>query len=124
VYLEYPGLQEFPEFPGHRLYLVYLAIFLEAAWTRHFSEIFGVIIGTFSLLVTPLLVQPEILTWYIQAAATPPIYFQTPTLGSWLQRAEIMRPEVARLLPTIFVAVGYLLFALFKGKQKQLVVTM
>ena len=87
-------------FKPHLLYLFYLYSFIAALRARSFRWLAGVAAGTFVLSLLPAVFQPEILSQYFAAAsAAPPIYWHTPTVGSWLQ--YVYPHGWIRFLPTL-----------------------
>jgi hypothetical protein len=84
----------------HLLYLVYLWLLLHAVRSRSIAVLVGLVLGAVGLTGAALLVRPDILWLYAAAIAEPPIYWQTPTLGSWLQLLSDVHEPWVRLLPS------------------------
>lgn len=53
------------------------------------------------LIVAPLVTAPQVYSWYLEAMRSPPIYWQTPTIGSWLQGWSGIHTPWMRMLPTV-----------------------
>lgn len=84
----------------HLLYLVYLWLLLNAVRSRSFATLAGLVLGGVGLTGAALLVRPDIVALYAAAIAEPPIYWQTPTLGSWLQLLSNVHEPWVRLVPS------------------------
>jgi len=89
----------------HLLYLVYLYLFVVAVRRRELKTILGFAAGALFLALTPLIFYPEIWSQYLSALKVPPWYWQTPTIGSYLQGLVSAEQGVLfRVLPTIVTA--------------------
>lgn len=93
----------------HLLYLWWVELLLGPTTKRRGWILFGVALGLGLLSSMAWVVQPNIFAWYSAAASQPPIYWQTPTLGSWLERF-FGQSTLLRFLPSLFSAAGYLGF--------------
>lgn len=104
----------------HLLFLVYAYLLTEAFNQKKYGIIQGIFLGAALLTIFPLLLNPEIYTFYQQHIAAPPYYWQTPTLGSWLQKLALHLgktswiPEV-RYLPSIAALIGVLYLLIRNG---------
>jgi hypothetical protein len=108
----------------HLLFLIYCHIALQALFgnretiqsTRH--QFFGFILGATLLASLSLLIDPQGFADYSRALSEPPIYFQTPTLGSWLQDLTNTHTALTRFLPSLFaLALLPFLTRLFIARQ-------
>ncbi len=88
----------------HLLYLYYLYFFWTEWRRKSIKGLAGFLLGAALLSVVPLLLQPEIFQRYLNAMAAPPIIWQTPTLGSWLQAFSGIHHAAIRLLPSLVTA--------------------
>ncbi len=91
-------------FKPHLLFLVYAALLVEALRMRSLRPIAGLAIGTLLLSALPMLINGAVWAQYIEAYRAWPSYFQTPTLGSWIQSVFPSVPTV-RLVPSLLAAV-------------------
>lgn len=87
----------------HLLFLVYFWLGLSSVVTRKRGTVAGITFVFLVLIGIVFLVQPELSNWYFNAARQPPIYFKTPTMGSWFQEWLGRSAYTARMLPTIIV---------------------
>jgi len=94
----------------HLLYLVYIAIVLESLRCKDFKIILGLTSGTILLFLPTLIYSPNILSWYLTALSEPPLYFKTPTLGSWLHELFGYEQRWVRILPSLLVSLGYVYY--------------
>jgi hypothetical protein len=101
----------------HLLYVVYLYLALKAWKTARWGIVQGLVGGAAILLSLSILLRPDILSLYAHAISTPPIYWQTPTLGSWLQGALDIHETWIRLLPSFL---GILLVGLYLLRHEEL----
>ena len=110
-------------FKPHSLFLVYGALFIEAIRTRNFRVVAGLVMGGVGMLAGALCIEPHLLQWYLEALKSPPLYWQTPTLGSFLQGAfqndETVPRSILRALPSIF-ALLVLLGVAFMNRLRSL----
>ena len=85
----------------HALFLIYIYIFFESTRQRSIRQACFICLAIIALLVCcAALWQPQILSFYFKAWQVPPIYWKTPTLGSWLQGWSGIHQLWMRLLPT------------------------
>jgi hypothetical protein len=88
----------------HLLYLVYLFVGLHAYRVKRYRTVVGFLAGGATLSVLALIISPDIWSWYRETLnLAPPIYFRTPTLGSWLQAFTGMHSLSVRVLPTLLM---------------------
>jgi hypothetical protein len=97
----------------HILFLLYFFLAADFFKRLHFRTILGLLTGAVLLTGFPLLFNPEIYQQYFATVRTPPIYFKTPTLGSWLQDLTQMHNPVIRSLPS-FIALVVFTFVFFR----------
>ena len=102
----------------HLLYLLYLHLLTQAARSRSWQTIAGFLSGALLLSGIPLIFNVDIYLLYLQAFDSPPIYWQTPTLGSWLQLLSSQHTLFIRTLPTLISASAYLLWAWPQRKRQ------
>ena len=101
----------------HLLYLVYLFIAWRAVRTSQYKTALGVTFGGVILGAFPLIFNPNIYTLYFNALNEPPFYWQTPTLGSFLQGAMGSHPQFYRFLPTALGALLALIWLVWSGAR-------
>ncbi len=102
----------------HCLFLLYLWIGLEALRSRNVKLILGIALGATGLLLLPLLYEPRVLEWYLEAISTPPIYWKTPTIGSLVQGMTDVHHPIMRMAPALLL--GCLLIPSFYAKSLNL----
>lgn len=85
----------------HLLYLLYLTILLSATTAKGRSILYGMLLGTMTMLLGILLINASIIDWYIQFAMQPPIFWLTPTLGTFFQSFSGIHSNTIRFLPSI-----------------------
>ena len=90
----------------HLLYLVYLQLLYSAVHAREMRVLGGLLTGALVLSVAPRLYHPGIWRLYAAAMSHPPLYWQTPTLGSYFQWALGGNSELVRAFPSLVVAVA------------------
>jgi len=88
----------------HLLFLLYLYIFGSSCKRKSWGTVMGIAFGVSLLLLFAFVVNHEIFSFYLASASRPPIYWQTPTLGSWLQGLTGIHEVWVRLLPTLCTA--------------------
>jgi len=94
----------------HLLYLVFVLLVIRSFRTRSWQTIFGLVAGLLILVALATMITPSVLVWYQHAvAAAPPIYWQTPTMGSWLQGVSEIHFAWIRILPSALFAAGAIL---------------
>ncbi len=93
----------------HLLYLIYLELLISSIRERKFGSLIGIVSGLLASLLIPLLFFPEVLVLYLNALNGPPLYWQTPTLGSLLQGLTGNHTIVTRFLPTFLGGIFFLL---------------
>lgn len=94
----------------HLLFLLYIALVIESFRERNWRLVCGFIFGTALLNVLPVLLNPSIFTWYMQAWSEPPLYWQTPTVGSFLQGLFPQHAFLMRILPSLLAGAGVLIY--------------
>jgi len=93
----------------HVLYLLYFFILWRSFTSKSWGTIAGLISGASILFLGPLVINSEIFFYYLAAASRPPIFWQTPTLGSWLQGWTGLHEAWVRFMPTIISALVFVL---------------
>lgn len=86
----------------HLLHLLYVFVVVDAVRFGRWGTVKGFVIGAATLAFLASLLQPYAFGYYLNALASPPIHWRTPTLGSWLQSLSGLHLPVVRLLPTLF----------------------
>lgn len=92
----------------HLLYLVYLWLFVRAWHLKSWRTVVGFACGVGGLALLALSLRSDIFNLYLAAISTPPIYWKTPTLGSWLQEFSDIQETWVRMLPTVLFAAAAL----------------
>lgn len=88
----------------HLLFLFYIGVALRWGREKNFRAVFGLSIGTVVLVGIPYLLRSDIYALYNDAMQSPPIYWKTPTVGSFLQQVSGIHSITVRFLPTIAAA--------------------
>lgn len=103
----------------HLLYLIYISIALDALKERSLSTMLGFTLGFLSLVLVTLCVDLAVFSWYLSAWNSPPIYWKTPTLGSWIQELTGLNSTSVRVIPSMILGVTmFALLGLFFRKSK------
>jgi hypothetical protein len=92
----------------HLLYLGFILLFVLSFRTKTWQSILGFLAGAVSLNLIATIRTPDIHAWYQTMMAVPPIYWQTPTLGSWLQGLSQIHQPWMRILPSVIFGLGAL----------------
>ncbi len=103
----------------HSFYLLYLFSFLSDIKIKNFKPILGFIFGGTVLFIASLLIAPDGWTWYIEAMKSPPVYFKTTTIGSFLMEVFGFQYKFLRFLP-MFICVPICLKLLCKNLNEQM----
>lgn len=90
----------------HLMYLTLLGIFTQANRSQKISLISGFGVFGITLSLTAELMSPGVWKNWIQSLETPPHYFMTPTIGSFLQGWFPDQSEWIRYLPAIVLLCG------------------
>ncbi|MCB0339782.1 MAG: DUF2029 domain-containing protein, partial [Bdellovibrionales bacterium] len=98
----------------HILFLVYIGVFYSALKTKRFRVVLGFVGGGILLCLIPMAFAPAIYTQYFAAISAPPIYWQTPTLGSWLQFFTSIHSIEIRTAPSLLAIIGYVAFLVLR----------
>jgi hypothetical protein len=98
----------------HLLYLVYVLLFIEAIYTKNWRVWAGIGCGIAVLTSITVVLQPSIIISYLKAWQQSPVYWQTPTVGSWLQYFTQTHTLFIRQLPTAIVGSVSLYFFIAK----------
>lgn len=93
----------------HLLFLVY-AWLLWCGRSRQWRPVlFGLVAAAAGLSLISLIIRPDIYSLYGHAFGSPPIYWKTPTLGSWVQELIDIHTLAVRMLPTALTLGAFLL---------------
>ncbi|MBN8549155.1 MAG: DUF952 domain-containing protein [Deltaproteobacteria bacterium] len=103
----------------HLLYLVYIWLFARALRLKEWQPVAGLLAGSALLVLSAALFRPEIFSLFASAISTPPIYWKTPTLGSWLQTLSEDHRTVLRFLPTVLTG-AFALWCFLRDKTGRL----
>lgn len=98
----------------HLLYLVYAAIFIEALQNRRFGILLGLSCGVLAQATLAYVLMPSIFEFYAASLSNPPIYWQTPTLGSMLQLATNLHTTLIRFTPTLITLPLFVIIYCYK----------
>ncbi len=104
----------------HSFYLLYLFSFASDIKCKNFKAIFGFTTGLFCLFGSSLIIEPNGWSWYFEAMASPPVYFKTTTLGSFLMDIFGFEYKFLRFLPML-ICIPLCLFVLTKNLNEQVV---
>ena len=100
----------------HLLYLFYIYIFIISIREKEWKTLLGMISGIALLLVFPVLYNPKILTYFFHSTTSPPVYWKSPTLGSFFQGLFQKHSVILRFIPTIIAGSLMTLF-IFLSKR-------
>lgn len=92
----------------HLVHLVLLFVVLEAGRSGRGKTLLGLLCGTLGLALVPVILHGQVFYDYLASFEAPPFYWQTPTLGSFLQGALPEAPRAIRFLPMLVGAVAFL----------------
>lgn len=98
----------------HLLWVPYLMVVYDSLSHRTFRTLWGLILCTVGLYMVTLLTFPSILGDYLSAWRESPIYWKTPTIGSWLQEITELHQLWVRLLPTLVAAITIIIIFYLK----------
>jgi len=101
----------------HLLYLLYLYIFIMSIRVKKWKTLAGMLLGVSILLALPILYNPKIIWYFMYSAKSPPTFFKTPTLGSFLQGITQDKNVIVRYTPTIILSGFTFLFLLFSKRN-------
>lgn len=101
----------------HLLYLLYIYLVVDAFKNHSFKLLLGILSGLIMMGLPAVLWRPEVFLEYFQAFQASPIYFKTPTLGSWLQELTQIHSLWLRVLPSIIIGAVAFLFFLKRPKE-------
>jgi len=90
----------------HLLFLFYTRFFIESLFNKPWRPLLGFLGGAVFLLIFPFCFRADIYDLYGAALTAPPIYWKTPTIGSFLQGMTGSDTMLVRFMPT-FVAVAF-----------------
>ncbi|MBX7143378.1 MAG: glycosyltransferase 87 family protein [Oligoflexia bacterium] len=89
----------------HLLYLLYLALFIDALKCRRCETLAGLATGFVALNLVPILWNYQLYRWYILAFQDPPTYWRTSTLAGVLGALAAAPSAVTCFLPSFITAV-------------------
>ena len=104
----------------HILYLNYLYILVYSFKSRNYKTIVAFFISASFLALFPMIFVKNIWeSWYLFISKSPPIYWKTPTIGSFLQEIVIedklnLNMHLIRVLPSLFCFPAVLFYLIFK----------
>ena len=105
----------------HLFVFIYFEVVRAAIFRKRFAELFGLFVGLSVFLAMPLVIRPNIYTEYFAAWNAPPLFWKTPTLGSWVQWLAVSVENISpisreatlfRMLPMLIGVGAYLLWIL------------
>ena len=100
----------------HLLYLLYIYIFILSIREKKWKTLAGMMSGIIILMVFPVLYNPKIITYFFHSAKSPPVYWKSPTLGSFFQGMFQKHSVILRFIPTIIAGSLMTLF-IFLSKR-------
>lgn len=100
----------------HLLYLFYFYIFILSIRGKKWKTLMGMMFGIIILLVFPVLYNPKIITYFFHSTQSPPVYWKSPTLGSFFQGMFQKHSVILRFIPTI-IAGSLLTLFMFLSKR-------
>ena len=103
----------------HLLYLIFIFLVVLSIRSRSWGSILGFLAGAVTLNLIATIGAPDIHSWYQVRMALPPIYWQTPTLGSWLQGLTNVNQPWIRIMPTLLMS-GATLILFFRIPRESL----
>lgn len=92
----------------HLLYLVYLALLLDAIRSGEWRVLAGLSFGVALLAIPGCFVDPAIFSQFFEAFSAPPMYWKNPNLGSWLQGALGSLSFGVRVIPAVVTCLVFL----------------
>lgn len=98
----------------HVLILLIPLILIVISFKEFYKLLSGFILGSLTLGLFPLIFDATIYSKYFEYISNPPIFWETPTLGSWLQYFTGVHTTLIRFIPTILVFVLMLIFISYK----------
>ena len=96
----------------HVVYLLWIAVAYVIIMKRNWRLLAGIVIVMAPSIGTLFLVSPKIISYYQNAITTPPLYWTTPTIGTFLHVTFFNDLEQVRFIPSIITGLllaGYLL---------------
>jgi hypothetical protein len=103
----------------HLLYLLYIYIFILSIRGKKWNILMGMMFGIIILLVFPVLYNPKIITYFIYSTQSPPVYWKTPTIGSFFQSMFQDHYAILKFIPSIIASVFLTVF-IFLSKRNLL----
>jgi len=101
----------------HLLYLFYIYIFILSIRGEKWKTLAGMMFGIIILTVFPVLYNPKIITYFFHSTKSPPVYWKSPTLGSFLQGMFQKYSVILRFIPTIIAGSLTALFLSFSKRN-------
>jgi hypothetical protein len=99
----------------HLLWCIYLYILLLSVKKRRFTTVFGIGAMVLVLSLLTVVINPSVFTNYFNAWQQSPIYWKTPTVGSWMQELFKTNILAVRTLPTLLAILMYTGYFYFKA---------
>jgi len=103
----------------HLLYLLYIYIFILSIRGKKWKTLMGMMFGIIILLVLPVCYNPKIITYFIHSTQSPPVYWKSPTIGSFFQGMFQEHDAILRFIPSIISSIFLTVF-IFLSKRNLL----
>ena len=101
----------------HIAYLFWLAALGWAWWSRRRGVLMGWLAALIAASGLVLLFAPDIFTNYLAAAARPPLYWATPTLGTWLRLFFGLERRWLQFLPSLVGGLALLVWWFWRRRR-------
>jgi len=103
----------------HLLYLFYIYIFILSIREKKWKTLAGMMFGIIILLFFPVLYNPKIIIHFFHSTQSPPVYWKSPTLGSFFQGMFQDHNVILRFIPSI-IAGSFMTVFIFLSKRNLL----
>jgi hypothetical protein len=104
----------------HILWLVYAVMFFGSLQYRSFRMLLGCFCGGLLFLAIPLLLYPDLAAQYWQFMHSPPVFWRTATVGSWMQYLSGLHLLSVKLVPTLVFLLISFFYCRWKIDEKKL----
>jgi len=101
----------------HLLYLIYIYIYIISIREKKWKTLAGMVSGITIFLVFPVGYNPKIISYFLDSAVSLPVYWKTPTLGSFLQGISQNHMVILRFTPMIITPIIMSLFVFFSKRS-------
>ena len=101
----------------HLLYLLFILLALDFLRGRNFPVVIGVCCGTALLAFLPLIINSQIHHLYFNFSTSPPIFWKTPTLGTFVQGWSNNHTVLTRAWPSIITATAVCFYYLSAARH-------